>query len=151
MLKKLLQNSKNPFYPLNEKLPIKLNPKHKSQDHENYDETEAIKQGDLRWSIPPVFIESLNIQRVLNETKKRYHNHPTSLYSMELTLKMNDRASSFSPPIAEMITRERSSIVTPPGICQLINSFWEILSQINKWFDVVLICFEMNSCPVLGN
>lgn len=58
----------------------------------------------------------------LNQKKKRYHDHGASLYSIELSLKMNDRISSPSYPIAEMITRERSLIVKPAGICQLINS-----------------------------
>lgn len=44
--KKEAQNSKRPFYIWNGNLLIQSNPRHESRDH-NYDETEAIKQGDI--------------------------------------------------------------------------------------------------------
>lgn len=57
---------------------------------------------------------------------------PLHFKGIALTLKMNDRVSSSSSPVAGIITREGSLIATPAGVSQLIITFPEILSQINR-------------------
>ena len=56
---------------------------------------------------------------------------------------MNDKTQLSSSPSLSVTIREGSLPLLPPGISQLIISFQEILSQINKSLGVVLIGFEM--------